>query len=81
MNYLKLFTSILSMVAILVIMQPVKNQIANLMNMSSDLAYLGPILGIAVFMVGGFIFGWNASTCAKEIKKLWQNKKTGGNNA
>lgn len=81
MKYSKLFTSILIMVAVVVLMQPVKNQIANLMNMDSDLAYLGPILGIAVFMVGGFVFGWNAATCVKEIKKVWQNKETGGNNA
>jgi len=51
------------------------------MNMNSDLAYFGPILGIAMFMIGGFVFGWNAATCVKEIKNLWQNKETGGKNA
>ena len=81
MKYFKLFTSILVMVMTIVLMQPIKNQIADLMNMNSDLAYFGPILAIATFMVCGFIFGWYAAECIKEIKKLWGNKKTGGKNA
>lgn len=81
MKYLKLFKSAMIAVAIIILMQPINNQIAKLMNLDSNLAYLGAFLAVAAFMSGGFAFGWYIAECVKEIKKLWQNKETGGKNA
>ena len=67
-NHRKIVFDFLVILTVIVIFQPIKNEIANLMNLPSDWAYLGPIFYFIAAFLAGFIIGDRIQAIYKKIK-------------
>ncbi len=67
-NHRKIAFDILVILTVIVIFQPIKNEIANLMNLPTNWAYLGPIFYFLAVFLAGFIIGDRAQSIYKKIK-------------
>lgn len=67
-NHRKIAFDFLVILTVIVVFQPVKNEISNLMNLPSDWAYLGPIFYFLAAFLAGFIIGDRIQSIYKKIK-------------
>ena len=70
LNYRKLVLDILIIVTVIVVVQPVKTLIDDLMNMNSNLAWFGPILAVMVTFAAGFVVGNRIISIYENFKNL-----------
>ncbi len=79
MNYKNLFRDILIILAIAIALLPIGDGIFNLMNMKSDLAYLGPIMLFSVGFAAGLLIYERCKSIINNYKQSeeCQKKATG----